>query len=331
MPLVVLPSRLPLPREMVACCLEFLSYPKLNAVMRVSPIFYSAASLLLRGRWRGVEYARFNYLSIRRSLRKIRTGGESTTGTLVLSAWQRDPGDLLLACLTWKNPKDLGCLRKRRALSGGRRMQSKRVEFLMLLEPSADSRSGSTIGTCQQLERVSRVVAACEHPYRTLRAMSRAISAMHRFERPGSVVALIHDWATLTFDWAGLIHDEFADDEEEGDDEVQRRICLQVARALEAWADPKLAARFMDELLRIVIRNLWRDHQVNDRRVHSGELGGVLTTFSVDWQDRSKAAAFAGTAGQIEADVAIEQAREDMLRQSPQVTYGTLGDELFAP
>ena len=151
MALVVLPSRLPLPREMVACCLEFLPYPKLSAVMRVSPIFYSAARLVLRGRWRGVEYARFNYLSIRRSLRKIRTGGESTTGTLVLSAWQRDPGDLLLACLTWKNPKDLGCPRKRRALSGGWQMQSKRREFLMLLEPSAD--------------RISRVVAACEHPW----------------------------------------------------------------------------------------------------------------------------------------------------------------------
>ena len=195
-------------------------------------------------------------------------------------------------------------------------MRSKRLDFLFLLEPSADG--------------IGRVVAACEHPYRTIRAMSRAIVAMHRFERPGSAVGLIHDWATYTFDRDGLIHDEFSD-EDEGDDEVQRRICLQVGRALEAWADPKLAARFMDELLLIVIRNLWRDHQVNDRRVHSGELGGVLTTFSVDWQDRSKAAAFAGTAGQIEADVAIERAREDMLGQSPQVTYGTLGYELFAP
>ena len=316
MSLVVLPSRLPLPREMVACCLEFLPYHELLAVIRISRGVELAAQLVVHVRWRGVEYARIHYNSTREALRTIRKGGESTTGTLMLSAWQRDPGDLLLACLIWKNLKDLGCLRKRRRLSGGRRMRSKRLDFLFLLEPSADG--------------IGHVVAACEHPYRTLRAMSRAIVAMHRFERPGSAVGLIHDWATYTFDRDGLIHDEFSD-EDEGDDEVQRRICLQVGRALEAWADPKLAARFMDELLLIVIRNLWRDHQVNDRRVHSGELGGVLTTFSVDWQDRSKAAAFAGTAGQIEADVAIERAREDMLGQSPQVTYGTLGYELFAP
>ena len=315
MSLVVLPARLRLPREMVACCLEFLPYANLLAVIRVSRCVESAAQLVLRVRWRGVEYARTNRVSTQKASWTIRKGGESVTGTLILSAWQRDPGDLLLACLTWKRPRDLGSRREK--LSGGWSMSWNRREFLMRLEPSADG--------------IGRVVAACEHPYRTLRAMSRAILAMHRSERPGSAVALIHDWATHTFDWAGLIHDEFADDEEEGDDEVQRRICLQVGRALEAWADPKLAARFMDELLRIVIRNLWRDHQVSDRRVDSGQLGGVLTTFSVDWQDRSKAAAFAGTAGQIEADFAIEQAREDMLRQSPQVIYRTLGDELFAP
>ena len=300
MSLLVLPSRLRLPREMVVCSLEFLPYAKLLAVMRVSRCMESAAQLVLRVRWRGVEYARTNDVSTRKALRTIRKGGESATGTLILSAWQRDPGDLLLACLTWKRPRDLGSRREK--LSGGSSMSWNRCEFLMRLEPSADG--------------IGRVVAACEHPYRTLRAMSRAILAMHRSERPGSTVRLIHDWADHTLD-------ELSDSDEEYDDEkVQRRICRQVGRALEAWADPKLAARFMVELFEIVLNKMWRDdHGIYDRREDSGRLESELTTFSVDWQDRSKAAAFAGTAGQIEADFAIEEAREDMLGGHARVYY----------
>ena len=287
MSFVALPSRLRLPREMVVCSLEFLPYAKLLAVMRVSRCVESAAQLVLRVRWRGVEYARTNDVSTRKALRTIRKGGESATGTLILSAWQRDPGDLLLACLTWKRHRKY-CTKLMSRESG---MSHKRCSFLMLLEPSVDG--------------IGRAVAACEHPYRTFGAMSRAISAMHRLERPGSTVCLIYDWATHTFDDVSDLEEDY------DDDEVDPRICREVGRALEAWADPRLAARFMDELFELVVAHSYHDDHIYDRHEDSGRLGGVLTTFSVDWQDRSKAAAFAGAAGQIEADFAIEQARED--------------------
>ena len=48
MSLVVLPSRLPLPREMMACCLEFLPYHELLAVIRISRGVELAAQLVVQ-------------------------------------------------------------------------------------------------------------------------------------------------------------------------------------------------------------------------------------------------------------------------------------------
>ena len=79
--------------------------------------------------------------------------------------------------------------------------------------------------------------------------------------------------------------------------------------------DPRLAAHFMCELFEESQTELY------DYLFDSGKLGGVLTTVAANWQDRSKAAAFIGAAGQIEADFAIEEAREDMLGGHARVHY----------
>lgn len=228
-----------LPREVLARCLEFLSFDQALEAKQVSKEVRSAARRALIQRWRPIKFVAEQGVEL---MQATVTGGVNGTPVSAAAlqtfraAWELDPGLVMLEINHWPR----GSLASR---------------FLAKVEPTIDG--------------LSRIIAACERTYRTLKEFRFLVAWSARVGRP---LSLFPDYDNDTTGEEDIEQGVYIQSSDEDDSFG----CELIGLGLGAWADPKLAANFVFDLV-----NRWQDPVFVDLSDYE--------MWSWDWQDRSKA------------------------------------------
>ena len=269
-----------LPREVLARCIEFLPFDQALESKQVSKEVRSAARrAIARGRWRPVKFVAERALDLVSAM-PVSAAALST----FRAAWELDPGQVVREIAEWEyftsSLTDDGF---------------HAACFLKLVEPTIDG--------------LPRVVAACERTHRFVEsspANRSSLASMHP-------VHMLVKWSERV--GRPLMLDFDKDDDEGHEDrlyiatwfnerseyDAEHYGSALFGSGLEAWNDPKLAVRFVFNLME------------KELDPYMGEGGSFVDMsdhrrWARDWQDRSKADAFveAARALHIYADTSFD-------------------------
>ena len=273
-----------LPREVLARCIEFLPFDHALVIKQVSKELRSAARrAIAHGRWRPIKFVAERALDLVSAM-PVPAAALST----FRAAWELDAGLVVREIAEWNGP------------GGGMPSQ-----FLQLVEPTIDG--------------LPRIVAACERTQRFIDSLTgtsiddedqRHLRDSHIRWQP---VHMLVKWSERV--GRPLMLDFDKDDDEGHEDrlyiatwfnerseyDAEHYGSALFGSGLEAWNDPKLAVRFVFNLME------------KELDPYMGEGGSFVDMsdhrrWARDWEDRAKADAFeeAARALHIYADTSFD-------------------------
>ena len=260
-----------LPREVLAKCLEFLSFDQAVEAKQVSKDVRSAARRALVVHWRPIKFVAEKGFDLVRALRNAPNGSVTVDAAALATfraAWELDPGLVVFEIAQYSNSYETAA-------------------FLALVEPTIDG--------------LPRVVAAIERTHRFKKSTTGRILPLRAFEMHGTLydrvswpTYLLVQWSTQVgrrlrlspdYDWAADINQSlFILNSSQGG----LLGCELFGSGLEAWADPELAADFVSGL----VKRLEQETRVYLRI-------GDHERWTNHWQDRSKADKFMTAAAEL--------------------------------
>ena len=269
-----------LPREVLARCIEFLPFDQALETKHASKEFRSAARrAIARGRWRPVKFVAERAFDL---VLESKNGMPVSAAALSAfrAAWEIDPGQVVREIAAWRD-------------CGRTPIGSHAAIFLELVEPT--------------IEGLPRVLAACErtHRFAELSTGNSIDSASDDEDQPSS--ASHYHLLSMLVSWSERVgrplklnfHGEDEEDIEAGlyiatwfcertEYDVEHFGSALFGSGLEAWDNPKLAARFVYALLEEKLDGIGFVDMSDHRR------------WSRDWQDRVKARAFVEAARDLD-------------------------------
>ena len=277
-----------LPRDVLARCIEFLPFDQALESKQVSKEVRSAARrAIARGRWRPVKFVAERALdlvlaTVRRPGRPAKPVSAAALSTF-RAAWEIDPGQVVREIAEWQETSRVA-------------IGTHAAIFLELVEPTIDG--------------LPRVLAACERTHRFLELFTRNSSDSSSDDedqpyRPRPHIN--HHTIHMLVSWSEGVgrplklnfHGEDEEDLEDGlyiatwfnestEYDAEHFGSALFGSGLEAWDDPKLAARFVFALLEEKLDGIGFVDMSDHRR------------WSRDWQDRDKARAFVNAAWDLD-------------------------------
>ena len=263
-----------LPREVLARCIEFLPFDQALETKHASKEFRSAARrAVAHGRWRPVKFVAERAFDLV-SAKPVSAAALST----FRAAWEIDPGQVVREIALWRD-------------CGRTPIGTHAAIFLELVEPTIDG--------------LPRVLAACERTHRfvelsTGNSIDSASDDEDQPYRPQHPIHMLVGWSERVGRPLKLnFHGEDEEDIEAGlyiatwfcertEYDVEHFGSALFGSGLEAWDNPKLAARFVYALLEEKLDGIGFVDMSDHRR------------WSRDWQDRVKARAFVEAARDLD-------------------------------
>ena len=265
-----------LPRDVLARCIEFLPFDDALEAKQVSKELRSAARrAIAHGRWRPVKFVAERALDLVSAM-PVSAAALST----FRAAWEIDPGQVVREIAEWQETSRVA-------------IGTHAAIFLELVEPTIDG--------------LPRVLAACERTHRfvELSTGNSIDSASDDEDQPSS--ASHYHLLSMLVSWSERVgrplklnfHGEDEEDIEAGlyiatwfcertQYDVEHFGSALFGSGLEAWDNPKLAARFVYALLEEKLDGIGFVDMSDHRR------------WSRDWQDRVKARAFVEAARDLD-------------------------------
>ena len=259
-----------LPRDVLARCIEFLPFDQALESKQVSKDVRSAARRAITHRWRAIKFVATKAFDMV-SQAPVQLGAAVPAEALSTfrAAWELDPGQVVREIAEWE--------------SGGSAVTDgfHAAGFLKLVEPTIDG--------------LPRVLAACERTHRFVDsspANRSSLASMHPVHilvwwsrRIGRPLRLNFDRDDDDNDSCLYIASWFNESTEYDAEHFGSAL---FGSGLEAWDDPKLAARFVFALLEEKLDGIGFVDMSDHRR------------WSRDWQDRVKAREFVEAARDLD-------------------------------
>jgi len=264
-----------LPREVLARCIEFLPFDEALEMKQVSKEVRSAARRAITHHWRAIKFVATKAFDLVSAM-PVSAAALST----FRAAWEIDPGQVVREIALWRD-------------CGRTPIGTHAAIFLELVEPTIDG--------------LPRVLAACERTHRfvELSTGNSIDSASDDEDQPSS--ASHYHLLSMLVSWSERVgrplklnfHGEDEEDIEAGlyiatwfcertEYDVEHFGSALFGSGLEAWDNPKLAARFVYALLEEKLDGIGFVDMSDHRR------------WSRDWQDRVKARAFVEAARDLD-------------------------------
>ena len=261
-----------LPREVLAKCLEFLSFDQAVEAKQVSKDVRCAARRALVVHWRPIKFVAERGYDLVRALRNRSVTVDDAALATFRAAWELDPGLVVLEILN--------------STQYSHRREA--AKFLALVEPTIDG--------------LPRVVAAIERTYR-FKIRAGELGRYGEFHILYDLVA----WPKYVLvAWSEQVgHRLRLSPDYDWDADIDQSLfilsssagglvgCELFGSGLEAWADQDLAADFVSGLVRSLERDYESEYDVAYISIGDHER------WTNHWQDRSKADAFKEAAAEL--------------------------------